>query len=219
MIRRAQHKEGPLKAWVLNRLLDQGRIDRSTVLASEYSLPTEELRADLALLADEFIGVEVKGPLDSLRRLPRQLQSYARIFDRTILVCSSAHICHVLGRVPRVELWEVTKNFDLVIHQQPCVSTIWSADRAALARAVTCRRRLIGSFEVDPRESLTESFRDKFCEPSRRFWQAVSRRAPTADDLAHLSRFIEQRSAYRQSQNYRKTFWAAWQEQAVEYFK
>lgn len=218
-MRRSQQRERALKAWALDRLIEQGRVDRSSILASEYSLPTEELRADLAVLADEFIGVEIKGPLDSLKRLNRQLASYGRIFDRTILVCSSVHIHRIIDRVPSVELWEVTKDFQLVLHHRPCIARNLSGDRLALARAACRKTPFMDAFEVDARESLLASFREKFSDPSKRFWKALPNRAPKADDLLHLSRFVDQRNLHKERAAHKADFWTAWYEQASDHFR
>lgn len=213
-MRKNRQTEGALKAWVLNQLIDQGRIDRATVLASEFSLPTEELRADLALLADEFIGEEIKGPLDSLRRLSRQIQSYGRIFDRTILVCSSAHIVRVLGRAPCVELWEVTSDFRLVIHHGPCLSSSFPPDRKALARVASSRSALLTSLHVDAREAVVEGFRDRFSQSSRRFWASLVNGPASEESLTGLSRFLEQRNLHRASKLRKDAFWADWHQRA-----
>lgn len=217
-MRKSEQHEVALKAWVIAQLIEQGRIDNNAVLASEYCLPSEEIRTDLAILTEEFIGIEIKGPKDSLRRLSRQIAAYGKIFDTTILVCSSTHIVRAMGRVPEVELWEVTSDYKLVVHQKPPVTRRLLPNRPAMVKAVAPRKDLIDRFHVDARETLMQSFQRKFSDPSARFWSAVGKSSPQPEHIRHLSRFIEQRSLAKQEKIGKDAFWDNWHQQAKDFF-
>jgi hypothetical protein len=55
-------------------------------LVEELDICAGKARADMAIISDRLIGIEIKGPEDSLNRLPRQIQHYSRCFDEVFLV-------------------------------------------------------------------------------------------------------------------------------------
>ncbi|MFD3504609.1 sce7726 family protein [Streptomyces sp. NPDC058678] len=63
---------------------------RQAVLREEFGLCNGEARADVAVVAPQLEGFEIKGPLDRMARLPRQVAFYDRIFARSWLVTTEA---------------------------------------------------------------------------------------------------------------------------------
>ncbi len=55
-------------------------------LVEEMEVCLGRARVDLAVIADQLIGIEIKGPKDDVTRLPGQVQAYSRCFDRVVLV-------------------------------------------------------------------------------------------------------------------------------------
>ncbi|MDO3208823.1 sce7726 family protein [Mycobacteroides abscessus subsp. massiliense] len=49
-------------------------------------------RIDALLIADKICGFEIKSDVDSLRRLPRQLQAYEPVLERAILIVGDRHL-------------------------------------------------------------------------------------------------------------------------------
>ena len=43
-------------------------------------------RIDLAVIGDRLIGIEIKGPRDSVARLPDQAKAYSQCFDHVVLI-------------------------------------------------------------------------------------------------------------------------------------
>ena len=43
-------------------------------------------RIDLAVIGDRLIGIEIKGPQDSVTRLPDQANAYSQCFDQVVLL-------------------------------------------------------------------------------------------------------------------------------------
>jgi hypothetical protein len=43
-------------------------------------------RIDLAVIGDRLIGIEIKGPQDSVTRLPDQAKAYSQCFDQVVLL-------------------------------------------------------------------------------------------------------------------------------------
>lgn len=71
----------PVREWILRQPGWQ-----QAMLREEFGLCNGEARADVAVIAPQLAGFEIKGPLDRLDRLPRQVAFYDRIFARSWLV-------------------------------------------------------------------------------------------------------------------------------------
>jgi hypothetical protein len=57
----------------------------------ELWVPCSHERADLAVLGRTMDGFEIKTDRDTLRRLPRQIAAYGRLFDRCTVVIADKH--------------------------------------------------------------------------------------------------------------------------------
>ncbi len=55
-------------------------------LVEEMEICAGKARADMAVISDQLIGIEIKGPQDNLDRLPGQVDKYSKCFDRVVLV-------------------------------------------------------------------------------------------------------------------------------------
>jgi hypothetical protein len=64
--------------WVRNR--------SHTFVVEEMEVCSGRARIDLALITDQLIGIEIKGPKDDVMRLPEQAKAYSQCFDRVVLV-------------------------------------------------------------------------------------------------------------------------------------
>ncbi len=72
----------------------------------ELWVPRSNERADLALLGRRMDGFEIKTERDTLRRLPRQVGAYGRLFDRCTVVVADNHREKAEGIVP--DWWGIT---------------------------------------------------------------------------------------------------------------
>lgn len=66
----------------------------------EFWLPRSNARADVAVVGATIDGFEIKTERDSLKRLPRQADAYARIFDRCHVVLAQRHVERALEMLP-----------------------------------------------------------------------------------------------------------------------
>jgi hypothetical protein len=57
----------------------------------EFWVPRSHERADLAVIGRSLDGFEIKTERDTLRRLPRQVAAYGRLFDRCSVVVADKH--------------------------------------------------------------------------------------------------------------------------------
>jgi hypothetical protein len=72
----------------------------------EFWVPRSHERADLAVIGRWMDGFEIKTEQDTLRRLPRQAEAYARVFDRCTVVVSERHSDAVADMLP--DWWGIT---------------------------------------------------------------------------------------------------------------
>lgn len=56
------------------------------LLVEEMEVCLGRARVDIAVIADHLIGIEIKGPKDDVTRLPGQVHTYSKCFDRVVLV-------------------------------------------------------------------------------------------------------------------------------------
>jgi len=71
------------------RVLEATSGARDTV--DEFWVPRTYERADLAVIGRSMDGFEIKTESDTLRRLPRQIEAYGRLFDRCSVVVAEKH--------------------------------------------------------------------------------------------------------------------------------
>lgn len=87
----------PLHTW----LLSQHANDPTTVVIHEFKIPRPSARADIAVVNGALEGFEIKSDADSLARLPRQISSFNRVFDRICIVTTTRHEHAVKVGVPK----------------------------------------------------------------------------------------------------------------------
>jgi hypothetical protein len=66
----------------------------------EFWVPRSHERADLVAIKDTMDGFEIKSHRDTLRRLPRQIEAYGRLFDRCTLVLAERHVAAATEMLP-----------------------------------------------------------------------------------------------------------------------
>jgi hypothetical protein len=71
----------------------------------EFWVPRSNERADVVVIGSAMLGYEIKTDRDTLRRLPRQIEAYGRVFDRCTVVLADRHLEAALSIVP--EWWGV----------------------------------------------------------------------------------------------------------------
>lgn len=76
---------GALRAHLLTNLAGaKGIVD-------ELWVPVSHERADVAVIGRGMDGFEIKTERDTLKRLPRQMVAYGRLFDRCTAVVAERH--------------------------------------------------------------------------------------------------------------------------------
>jgi hypothetical protein len=103
----------------------RGHIPGPTEAVHELWVPRSNERADLAVIGTSMLGFEIKTDRDTLKRLPRQVEAYNRIFDCCTVVLAERHLDAALAIVP--DWWgvavilndQVPPHFDLVRKARP----------------------------------------------------------------------------------------------------
>lgn len=221
--------ENKLKAIALAHLRTTVGFRNGAVIASEYALGDAGRRVDLSILANEWMGLEIKSELDTLRRLPEQLEAYAASFDRVILAVAERHLKNTLALAPEVfAVWSVDSSGALCVIREGCRlehraacnhAKLMTADelRKFLGVRQTSRSRaaLIEMAGLRPvlevKSAVQEAFRRRFSPTSDAFIKATARKKITEDHVALLSRFADRRELLIEADRAKEAFWSEWQ--------
>jgi hypothetical protein len=72
----------------------------STRLVEEMGVYSGSARIDMAVIGADLHGIELKSDTDNLKRLPKQVELYNRLFDRMTLVVGKKHLAKALPMIP-----------------------------------------------------------------------------------------------------------------------
>ena len=215
VLKKHRLSEPEIKAIVLNRLKEQGRIDRRSTLASEFCLGRTGVRADLAIRSDRLIGVEIKSELDSLRRLPAQLSVYRAYFATSLLVVATRHLDGIASNdLTGVEVWECMTDGTVRTVRDGATGGLMAEPEWASLMTQVERRRFLAEETQASHEVFRAAFDYRFGMTSSQFWRAVGRRRIRADDLGLLSRFRDLRLTSAAMAEARNVEWAEFVERA-----
>jgi hypothetical protein len=92
--------DGDIRHALRANLLEQHRGDRSTILIEELGLRHGAVRADVVVVNGLLHGFEIKSDLDTLRRLPRQVEYYSSVLARATLVVGYRLLDRALTLLP-----------------------------------------------------------------------------------------------------------------------
>ncbi len=69
-------------------------------LVEEMEVCSGRARIDLAVIGDRLIGIEIKGPQDTVARLPGQAKAYSECFDHVVLIVHESLATKALALIP-----------------------------------------------------------------------------------------------------------------------
>jgi len=78
--------EQAIRAFVKARIPRLVRNPSRAFLVEEMAVCSGRARIDLAVIGDRLTGIEIKGPRDSVTRLPGQVKAYSQCFDHVVLI-------------------------------------------------------------------------------------------------------------------------------------
>lgn len=79
--------------------------DPSTLVVDELDVCGGISRVDIAVINGKLHGFEIKSEQDTLERLPMQIDSYNKVFDKMTIVTTEKHIDKIMNFVP--EWWGI----------------------------------------------------------------------------------------------------------------
>jgi hypothetical protein len=186
------------------------RVSSGSFLVDELGLCEGEVFVDVAIVARELEGFEIKSDVDSLKRLERQSAAYSRVLNRASVVVTERHLDFALDAVP--DWWGVLLAFPngesakLTIVRKPKRNP--AVDSFALAQLlwrdeVLAQLQMLGrakGFLSRPRRELWERLVEELsvrqlqqvvCDQLRRRegWRSVAKQVQCDD-----SRLLEPRS-------------------------
>lgn len=192
--------EAQVKAIVLSRIRASSKRHRNPIVTAEFTLGRSGARADLVIFGRQCTGFEIKTEQDSLRRLPHQLEAYAKHFNRVIIVVAKSHLRSLnVYRLAGAGLW-VFDESGVIVERHPGINNVITPE--ILDRLLTKNER--------GRLNFREAMSERYNHSSSRFWQSVAHRPIRADDIPHLSRFSEARATARLLLSEKTARWSAW---------
>ncbi len=84
----------------LKKSIEKKYKDAPVRIIEELCLDDHSTRIDIAVVNGILHGYEIKSDLDTLERLPKQMNSYNSIFDQITLVVGSQHLYDAFNLVP-----------------------------------------------------------------------------------------------------------------------
>lgn len=193
--------EAQVKAAVLARVRASAKRQRKPLVTAEFSLGSSGVRADMAVFGTSTTtGFEIKTAKDTLRRLPAQMEAYARYFNHSVAIIAPRHLGNVKSKdLCGASLWTYDSAGSLIVVRQGIfvpVSDCYLTDVLTQAE----RRKSDFRSAIEARYGAT----------SRRFWSATSRRSIRVQDLPLLSRFSDIRTTAREFVAARDARWREW---------
>jgi len=199
-----------IKGFVLDHLRNESTEWSHAVVASEFCLGETGVRVDLAIHGPEFLGVEIKSELDSLKRLPMQIEAYKSYFDRVVLVVAACHVRHLNWSALReVDIWQMSADgrVQVVAERTKLPTAKCFSDLLTLEDA---RRVPAGASDEDYQAAFFHAFARRHRSTSQRFWHLVEGRPVSAEDLQELSRFRKDRDRALAWARQQQQDWSSW---------
>lgn len=81
--------------------------EEDTIVVNELDVCKGISRIDVAVINGAMHGYEIKSAQDNLERLPMQIDSYNRVFDKMTIVAYESHIPKVIDLIPK--WWAITE--------------------------------------------------------------------------------------------------------------
>ncbi|WP_394677534.1 sce7726 family protein [uncultured Sphingobacterium sp.] len=75
--------------------------DRDSRVIDELNLPVAKARIDIAIVNGALHGFEIKSASDTLKRLPDQMEAYAKIFDYLSVITEEKYLSKIQELVPK----------------------------------------------------------------------------------------------------------------------
>src|SRR3990167_10801492 len=92
--------DASIRVVLRENLKDNYQNDPETAIFEELGVAHGAARVDIAVVNGIMHGYEVKSDLDTLRRLPEQIEVYNSVFDKMTLVVGKSHLYEAIKIIP-----------------------------------------------------------------------------------------------------------------------
>jgi hypothetical protein len=188
-----QTKDIEIRTALHGKKLKSFRMAPDTIVVDELGLSHAKVRIDVAVINGCVHGYEIKSSLDTLNRLPTQLELYSKCLEKITLVCAPRHIEQIEKIAPE---W----------------CGILKAEKGARgAITFTTVRRAGSNTQVDPVQlahllwrpeaaallSRFESGKKMLNKPRRELYEALAAVMTVQELTAAIREFMQVRRAWR----------------------
>jgi hypothetical protein len=84
-----------------SRVLRDHHDDPNTLVLDELGLRHGRCKVDIAVVNGSLHGFELKSDMDTLKRLPFQVETYGKVLDKATLVVGEKHASKAISSLPR----------------------------------------------------------------------------------------------------------------------
>lgn len=221
--------ENELKVRLLQYLISNWKLDQSAVLASEMPIDRYRARVDIALFTNKAYGFEIKSKSDSLSRLNKQLDTYKKLFDKTIIVADRSHEKGILKVIDEeTGLWLVDDD-KIIIKKRGRLKKIGKNSDFLQLMNQTCRKNFCSNNNIrhtglKPEElenailkfnakthhkHILNWFSSKYSTTSDRFWKEL-KASVNYSSLQYLSPHYTKRVALKKNKEQDIQVWEQW---------
>lgn len=171
------------------------------IIAVGYELGGFGVRADIAILGDELLGILVKGATDTLDGLDAKCRLFSRYFDRTLLLIAPDHLdAFDMAMIAGTAIWTVAADGTFIEIAAGDVNMIGLSAYFELL-PTNEKRRLLEPLRAyasmwargespisttQARQHFEAAFTARYGRASENFWATVNGRSVSSDDLAKL---------------------------------
>jgi hypothetical protein len=166
--------------------------DQETLVLDELGLCQGAVRADVAVVNGSLSGFEIKSDLDTLDRLPRQVELYSRVFDYVTLVVGRRHARGIQKRIPACwGIVVVSETADgLEFKTRRAAKRNAKVDPYAVARLLWRKEAL----ELLALHDLDKGVRSK---PRRELWRVLSQNLSIRELSSEVRKVLRAREDWR----------------------
>jgi hypothetical protein len=170
---------------------------KDTLVVDELALAHAAARIDIAVINGCVHGYEIKSSIDSLARLPRQIELYAECLEKLTIVCAPKHLLEVKRIAPPwCGIVEVTKGTRNAISFRTCRKAKRnkgvSVERLAHLLWRDEAAKILSQYEDVPRPILRQ--------PRKTLYAELSKRLTTSEITHHIKTAMAGRPTWRDLQ-------------------
>jgi hypothetical protein len=98
--------DSSIRVALRGQLITEHGDDRQARIIEEFGITHGTARIDLAVICGSIHGYELKSDLDTLNRLPGQMEIYNTVLDKVTLVVGKNHLVEAIKLIP--DWWGIT---------------------------------------------------------------------------------------------------------------